>query len=322
MRATPQLGAMARIFPLFLLLLSAPSQATTCDAVPRDPSRSRSIPVRLTLPNTTADPIPLVMWSPGLGGGLGQSSVYAAAWAKAGIATLQFQHPGSDAQVYREAEARARAVSTPKAARAARAARVRDAVNAEQVNARLGDISFAVAQLPYGYGRCRTDRIDQSRLGVAGHSMGGWIAQFFAGQRLDGSASPARSPFKAAIAVAGSPLAAPPARAMSAAGITRPFLLVTGSLDGIAPNAPPEAARAQLAERMGLWPHLPAGSKYLYVAAGATHMQIAGTNGKATPPELAARLLPVLTGFWLETLKDGPKLVIQNLAPGDVFEAK
>ncbi len=312
---------------LALLLLAvapehAPAHAATCDAVLRDPVRSRSIPVRLTMPDGAEAPIPLILWSPGLGGGLAQGSLYAQAWAKAGLATLQFSHPGSDETVYKEAEARARAAATPEAARAARMARVREGTSSAQVNARLADLAFAVSQLPHGFGPCRTDRIDQSRLGIAGHSMGAWMAQILIGQRLGGGPMSQRSPFKAAIAVSGSPLAVADARAASAAGITRPFLLVTGSLDGIAPNLPPADAQAQLAERTGLWPHLPEGRKYLYVAAGANHAQLAGTSARATPPSLAARLLPILTGFWLETLKDGPKLEAPALAVGDVFEAK
>jgi predicted dienelactone hydrolase len=326
------LGRVVRLSLAFLLLAAAiahtaPAHAAACDAVLRDPARSRNIPVRLTMPDEPAGPddaetpIPLILWSPGLGGGLAQGSLYAQAWAKAGLATLQFSHPGSDAEVYKEAEVRARAATTPEAARAARMARVREGTSSAQVNARLADLAFAVSQLPYGFGRCRTDRIDQSRLGIAGHSMGAWMAQILIGQRLGGPPL-ARSLFKAAVAVSGSPLAVPEARAASAAGITRPFLLVTGSLDGIAPNLPPEDASAQLAERTGLWPHLPKGGKYLYVAAGANHAQLAGTSARATPPALAAQLLPMLTGFWLETLKDGPKLQPQSLAVGDVFEAK
>lgn len=307
--------------------------AATCDAVLRDPQRSRSIPVRLTMPDNASNsaqvPIPLILWSPGLGGGLAQGSLYAQAWAKAGLATLQFSHPGSDAQVYKEAEARARAAeaaessaqAAPQAARAARAARVREATSSAQVNARLADLAFAVSRLPFGLGRCSTQSIDQSRLGIAGHSMGAWMAQILIGQRLDGS-PPQSASFKAAIAVSGSPLAPAPARAASVAGISRPFLLVTGSLDGIAPGLPPEAASAQLAERMGLWPHLPPGGKYLYVAAGANHMQLAGTNASTTTPALAERLLPILTGFWLETLKDGPKRQPPALAEKDLFQTK
>lgn len=313
---------MARFFFLVFLLLSGPARASTCDAVLRDPARSRSIPVRLSMPDDSAALVPLIMWSPGLGGGLAQGSVYAQSWAKAGLATLQFQHPGSDMIVYKEADALARAAATPEAARAARASRVRQATSNEQVNARLADIGFALSQIPYGFGKCRTDRIDQSRLGIAGHSMGAWIAQLYAGQRFGGRASLARSPFKAALAVAGSPLAPLPQRAASAAGLTRPFLLVTGTLDGIEASAAPEAARAQLAERMGLWPHLPAGGKYLYVAESATHAQLAGTSANATSSALAERLLPLLTSFWLQTLKDGPEIEAPDLAPGDIFEAR
>jgi predicted dienelactone hydrolase len=306
---------------LLLLLAATPAAAATCEATLRDPGRGRSFPVRLTVPDNDEPLVPLIVWSPGLGGGLAQGRLYANAWAEAGLATLQFAHPGSDAAVYREADARAKAAPTEEAGRAARTARIREATSSEQIGARLGDIDYAVSQLPYGLGRCRTERIDQSRLAVAGHSMGAWVAQILAGQRISTS-MPSRQPFKAALAIAGSPLAGPDTRAASAADMTRPFMLVTGSLDGISPSATPEAARAQLDERAGLWPHLPAGGKYLYIAAGADHMQLAGTSVRATSPALAARLVPLLTAFWVETLKDGPEIESPALAAGDVFETR
>lgn len=313
---------MLRALFLLLICTAAPASAVVCESVVRDPARGRDIPVRLTLPDNDEPLVPLIVWSPGLGGTLAQGRLYAEAWAKAGLATLQFSHPGSDARVYAEADARAKAAPTPEAARAARLARVREAASSVQLAARIADIGRALSQLPYGLGACETLRIDQSRLGVGGHSMGAWVAQVLAGQRLGGPELPARQPFKAAMAIASSPLAAPEARAASAAAMTRPLMLVSGSLDGISPDATPDAARAQLAERTGLWPHLPAGGKYLYVAAGANHMQLAGTSEKATSPALAARLLPILTGFWTQTLLDGPALADPALAVGDVFEVR
>ncbi len=320
--------AMVRRLILLALLAAAsaqaPVQAMVCNSEIRDPQRGRTIAVRLTTPDALASPVPLVMWSPGLGGGLDSGGLYAAAWARAGVATLQFRHPGSGPEVYREAAALAKAAavsgSTPEAAsagRAARAARIREGSSGAQVAARVADIELALSRLADGLGSCRTSMIDRGRLGIAGHSMGAWVAQIYAGQLLPGVAPLQRPPFKAALAASGSPLVRADALAASTAGMAIPFMLITGTLDGIPESAPPARAEAMLAERMGLWPHLPAGEKYLFVAAGATHNQLAGT---ATPPALSARLLPVTTGFWMNTLLGGA--VPAPPSAGDRFETK
>ncbi|KPF67697.1 hypothetical protein IP88_12215, partial [alpha proteobacterium AAP81b] len=57
-----------------------PPPAIVCDAVWRDGPRGRDIAVRLRLPAGTT-PVPVVVWSPGLGGGTGGGAAWGTAWA-------------------------------------------------------------------------------------------------------------------------------------------------------------------------------------------------------------------------------------------------
>ncbi|MBH9552028.1 hypothetical protein [Inhella gelatinilytica] len=66
-----------------------------------DDTRQRTLPLRLWRPEA-AEPVPLVLFSHGLGGSVEAGRLWAQAWAAAGIATLNLQHPGSDTTVARE----------------------------------------------------------------------------------------------------------------------------------------------------------------------------------------------------------------------------
>jgi predicted dienelactone hydrolase len=314
-----------------LLALVAAVPAEACDTSLFDGERGRTIPIRITLPPGTAR-VPVIFYSPGLGGGRAQGSVWAAAWAKAGFATVQFQHPGSDAEVYREAEAAAARQPDPAKARAARAGRIRLGTSGAQIAARLADFAavHAVLSAPGGRaGGCRTARIDPLQLGVAGHSMGAWVAQIYAGQQLPGLV-PRPLPVRAALAISGSALVPGAGLAESVRPVRKPFMLVTGTRDGVDAAAPPEAQAKALAERTALWAPLPPGGKMLLVADGATHMQLAGTPGE-TPAALAASVGALTSRFWLAALKspavawpaaEALPAELRSGGPGDRFEQK
>ena len=271
------------------LMLAVPSLAASCDAVWRDGPRGRDVPVRIDLPGGKGS-VPAVIWSPGVGGTRSNASRWTAAWTAAGIAVVRLEHPGSDASVYRGA-------ATPQE----RTARVRAGIAPEQLVARIADVGFVADELARGGAGCDVARIDTDRLALAGHSMGAWVVQAMAGQRPDGEHAPLIDRrFRAFIAMSSTgPIDAAAATAQFG-GIGRPLLVVTGSMDGVAPAAPPEVAADQRAQRASLFTGAPAdGRKALAIIDGAGHMLFAGDT-RTVPAEASMQgRVTAITTAWL-----------------------
>ena len=313
----------APILLLLALMAGGTAHATDCDGVWHDAARGRDVPVRISVPNMAADgaPLPAVIWSPGLGGGVTNAGRWAGAWLAAGIAVVRVQHPGSDAAVYAKG-------GTP----AERNARIRAGAAPAQVVARIGDIGFVAGELARRRqeGACDLRRIDPQRLGLAGHSMGGWVVQAMAGQYdATGSDAPAIDRrFRAFIAMSTSGPADPAAAARQFGGIGRPLLVITGTRDGVPAKAPPDIVRREIAERSAPFTGAPAdGRKALLVVADAGHMLFAG-DSRRDPQESAMqdRIAGITTLWWRRWLKGetalDPSLASPPLAGGDVWDRK
>ena len=262
---------------LLALALSAVAPPVICSAIWHDAARNRDVPVRITLPAGTG-PVPVVLWSPGLGGDVGGGSVWASAWSTAGLAVVQMQHAGSDGAVYR-------AGGTPEE----RQARIVAGSSPEQLLARVGDARFVLTALGERprESACDLTRIATDRAAIAGHSMGAWVAQAVAGQRFDSQRLPGQRTdsqpllidrrVRAAVAFSptGDPEAATGAAAFGAVAI--PFLSITGSFDGVPPSANPAQRAAALAARSAPHRFMPADSqKCLLVFGDASHMMFSG----------------------------------------------
>jgi predicted dienelactone hydrolase len=318
---------MLRPALLALLLLSAvPAVAgPVCDTVWRDAARGRDLPVRIRLPDGN-NKVPVVLFSPGLGGGVAGGTRWGSAWAARGIAVVHLEHPGSDAGVY----AGAADADDLKA-------RVRAAASGAQLQARVGDVSFILDELARrpGEGGCDLSRLDLSRVGLAGHSMGAWTAQAVAGQRYFGAAAFRDPRIIAAIALSPSTLTTG-GLDEAFGGITIPFLSVTGTADGmpkIVRDALPSAAQiAQQAQRTGPYTGMAPGQKYLIVFQDGDHMVFSGNQrrGAAGPvAHIQTVTAQVTTAFWgMALLGDtGDAALLASgvpplLAAGDRFEAK
>ena len=263
---------------LLSLVLAAATPAPVCGAVWRDTARNRDIPVRIALPagiEKTKGKVPVVLWSPGLGGDVGGGAVWAAAWTAAGLAVVQMQHAGSDGAVYR-------AGGTPGEIKT----RVMAAASPGQLLARVGDAGFVLTELGtrQAEGACDLTRIDTGRAAIAGHSMGAWVAQGLAGQRFNGRPMLVDRRFRAAVAF--SPTGDPEAPIGPAAfvGVAIPFLSITGTFDGAPLSADPAQQVSALAARIAPYRSMSAdGSKCLLVLGDATHMMFSGNrlNGVA-----------------------------------------
>ena len=278
---------------LAALLLCAPAGAVTqCDAVWRDGPRGRDLPLRIRLPDGEGR-VPAVLFSPGLGGTRGGGEVWADGWAAAGMAVIQMEHPGSDAAVYA-------GQATPEERRA----RVRAAASAPQLLARIGDVGFILDELARRprEGACDLARIDMDRLGLAGHSMGAWVVQAMAGQRFPGSAARLHD-LRLRAFIAMSPTANPAIPPDAAFGsIHRPFLVLTGTRDGVPASKDPAVRAAALAQRTAVFAGLPSdGRKAQALFDGADHMMFAGNRRRADDRlgrAVQAASLAISTAWW------------------------
>ena len=126
----------------------------------QDASRSRAVPVRLYLPDAKAHgakPVPLIVFSHGLGGSRNGYQYLGRYWASHGFASLHVQHIGSDNNLWR---------GNPFGL----TYRLTEAAKDAEAMARAKDVSFALTELlamPSLAGR-----LDANRIVAAGHSYG------------------------------------------------------------------------------------------------------------------------------------------------------
>ena len=321
-----------RLLLIGLLALAAPAAAApVCDAVWHDAARDRDVPVRIRLPQGDGR-VPLVLFSHGLGGDIGSGAIWTSAWVDHGLAVVHIQHHGSDIAVYRGA-------TGPDDRRA----RVHAAATAEQLLARVADAGFVLDELGRRKteGACDLTRIDTSRAGFAGHSMGAWTAQALAGQRWFGAARLVDPRFRAAIAFSPSAFAiSPPASAeteLAAAfgGITMPFFSITGTADGAPPTSDTVQQAAAEAQRVGPYIGMSPGDKFLLVFKDGDHLVFSGNRLRRAPiaadPHIQAVTVAASTAFWGATLLGdtgdtaflaSPTGLRAQLAPGDRFASK
>ena len=304
-----------------LLSLGGSSWAAT----PQDGSwhhaaRGRTLPWRLRLPSTPG-PWPLVLYSHGLGGNREGGAVWSEAWAAAGIAVLHLQHPGSDTETLR---------------RGMRA--LRAAASAEQLLERVLDVRFALDEVER-LARSATQPWHDLRLdavGMAGHSFGAHTTQALAGQRYAVPSDAADARPRAFIAFSpAAPRDGGLSLKQSFGSITRPFMAVTGSLDG-----DPFGSYAQGEPRASVYQGLPPGQRALLWLDGADHMTFAGGSARWVPsvgpfrrhgpaverePAHHATVARLTTLWWRAHLLDDADAWSalrppQGLAEGDRFE--
>ncbi len=215
------------------------------------------------------------------------------------MAVLHLQHPGSDSETLRGGMAA-----------------LRRAASAEQLRQRVLDVRFALDELtrlaaspPPGAASWPQLRLDA--VGLAGHSFGAHTTQALAGQRYGVPTDFADERLKAFVALSPSAPRGPGASVQRAfAGVRRPFMAVTGSLDG-----DPLGGDNTAESRAQVFDGLPQGQRALLWLAGADHMTFAGGSARPIPSvgpftrqgdaaRLEAQhhaLVARLTGWWWQT---------------------
>lgn len=227
------------------------------DEVWRDNRRQRSLPIRIRWPEHNLSNPSAVLFSHGLGGSREGGAVWGQAWADAGFVVLHLQHPGSDIDAVR--------------------ASWRDAMAPVQLLHRLGDVQFVLDEMarrqplpdsPWA-------AVDVQRVGMSGHSFGAHTTLGMAGQRYPGFGGIHEPRLAAFLAL--SPSAPAQDAEQMLAGVNRPVLCMTGTLDEdvVGNGATPQRRRA-------LFEALPPGDKAMLLIENADHMSFAGQTGSAS----------------------------------------
>ena len=185
-----------------------------------DPARSRAVPVRLYWPVIAAAnrPVPLIVFSHGIGGSRRGYTYLGQFWASQGYASLHLQHVGSDRAVWT-----GNVFST--------AGRLQAAAQDSEAMARVHDLRFALDQILAGP---MAAQIDASRLIAAGHSYGANTTLLAVGAQVerDGRALDLRDPrLKAAIIISAPPFYGEASFARILGGIAVPSLHITATED-------------------------------------------------------------------------------------------
>ncbi|WP_114952363.1 alpha/beta hydrolase family protein [Sphingosinicella terrae] len=310
---------LARALTIAFLLLAAgcaaPAAAavTVCEAVWRDPSRARDLPVRIRMPPGDR-PVPAILFSHGLGGSLDSGSAWSDAWSDAGFAVINLQHPGSDRSILTGGRVSIMRAMAPR-----------------QLAERARDVRFVIDRLAAGgaEGDCSLERIDSRRVGLSGHSYGAHTTQAVAGQDYPAGALADLADPRVRAAIAFSP--SPPMRGPAEPAfddVAIPFFSITGTRDEV-----PFLPQIGPADRERPFRAMPPGGKYLLVLDGATHMTFnAGGERRRGQPPPDPRHVRIVAGatidFWRWTLNGDEvarrrlEALPERLAPGDRFERK
>ncbi len=272
--------------PLALAPGSAPE---VVDLEAGDAVRGRDIPVRVYLPvgSVARGPVPVVLFSHGLGGTREGYAYLGAHWGARGYAAVFLQHPGSDASVWRDAPL------------LQRRAAMEDAANGRNFLLRVKDVPAVLDQLEAwnaAAGHPLSGRLDLSRVGMAGHSFGAVTAQAVGGQSFGAAGTRfTDSRIRAVLAMSpSSPRRGDPAAAFGRVSI--PWMLLTGTEDVSLIGG------TDVASRLAVFPALPAGGTYELVLDGAEHSAF---SDRALPGDRRGRnpshhraILALSTAFW------------------------
>lgn len=248
--------------------LWAQAASTLQDEVWTDASRSRPVPALLRWPdgvdpasgNSAGKVQGVVIFSHGLGGRRTGADVWGKAWAQAGMLVVHLQHPGSDNEALRGGFSALGKASAP-----------------EQLLVRVADVKFAIDEMQRKVAAKQGlwATVPLQRLAVAGHSYGARTVQALAGQSYPKANGWSGLDKRIKAFVAMSPALGKGASAaqaqQDAKAMTRPMLVVTGSLDGDVLNN-----GETVESRRMVYDVLPAGRKALLWLQQADHLTFAG----------------------------------------------
>jgi predicted dienelactone hydrolase len=260
-----------------------------------DAKRSREIPYRIYAPADATNPCPVIVFSHGLGGTREGYGYLGTHWASNGYIVIHLQHPGSDDAAWRGGTTPEERLKTMQSA----AANLKNSVD------RPRDVSFAIDQLPtLATNPALRARPDTNRIGIAGHSFGGYTTLAVAGQKFGPRGLSLGDPR----VKAGIPMGAPVQKGAKTDGykaIQIPLLHMSGTRDdSIIGDTKP-------AERRVPFDNIDAADQYFVNFIGGDHMVFSGQRfrGDSDPTDPRNhRLIQLGTlTFWNAYLRDDPK---------------
>ena len=248
-----------------------------------DETRQRAVPVRLYWPDS-AKPVPLVVFSHGIGGSRRGYSYLGEHFAANGIASLHLQHVGSDRSLWT-----GNVLSL--------VGRLQDAAQEREALERVKDLSFALDQLlgDEEFGK----RIDRQRIAAAGHSYGANTVMLAAGAsvRREGRRLEMRDPrVKAAVLLSAPPFYGEADLKAILQSITLPTLHVTATEDVI--RIPGFYSPAS--DRVAVFEAVGSALKTLAVFEGGSHSIFTnrgGTGGVELNPKVKAATKELALAF-------------------------
>ena len=320
---------MKRLFIIHLVLALAftaaaetPSYdplAVSTDATPKivdltvhDAARNRDLPVRVYLPTNTA-PVPVILFSHGLGGNREGSKFLGEHWAARGYVAVFLQHPGSDDSIWKDKPVKDVMADMTRA------------TSLDNFLLRVQDVPAVLNQLEIWNAEKNhplAGRMNLKKIGMSGHSFGAVTTQAVSGESFPASGqrfTDAR--ITAAIAFSpSSPKTGSTARAFGAVKI--PWLLMTGTKD-VAP-----IGNASVKSRLAVYSNLKGTPKYEVVLHNAEHSVF---TDRALPGDKQPRnpnhhrvILALSTAFWDAYLRDDAAALtwLNSDSPRSVMETE
>ncbi len=258
-----------------------------------DEARSREVPARLYWPESakSSAPVPLVVFSHGLGGSRFGYSYLGRHWASLGIASLHVQHEGSDRSVWYGNVFKL-------------FSNLQNAASEQNAVARAKDVSFAITQLlaegDYAM------QVDRQKIAVAGHSYGANTAMLIGGATVlrDGKPLTLRDErVKALVLISAPPFTGEGDMAEILKPMAIPTLHVTGTEDVI--RVP--GYRSDFQDRLAVFDAQSFPKKMITVFKGATHSIFTDRIDRAgfELNEKVKRATRELSGLFLRSVLSG-----------------
>jgi pimeloyl-ACP methyl ester carboxylesterase len=228
-----------------------------------DERRQRAVPVRVYAPSAAAAPVPLLVFSHGIGGSRAGYSYLGRFLAGQGVASLHLQHVGSDRQVW---------MGNPLGI----VSRLQGAAQAGEAVERVHDLRFALDQALAGEGGLR---VDARRIVAAGHSYGANTTLLASGalvEREGRSVSLRDERIRAAVLLSAPPFYGASSMDRILGGIALPSLHITTTDDVI--RIPGYYSGPE--DRLKVFEAVGSAQKWLAVFEGGSHSLFVGRQGE------------------------------------------